>query len=1160
MIKNQIRKIALATAVACASSLTALALPTSYYSSTSTLASGKWVKIKVSESGIHQITYDQLQQWGFSDPSKVAVYGYPASLLSDNKLTTDHPDDLCQVYTFHYQRGDSKKIYFYGEGAINASISTDNTLKVRKNTYSSYGYYFLTDSRQLITPTPLPYTNVTTGTLHRSHLALDYVEDDTFNPTTAGAIYFGSSFLNEPLTMSFPVADYTTATNYSPYFIYRFATSNTRSIKIEAEPQSDIFKFRTSTGEPSSSFGSDNAARYTISTLKPRQLTYNANSKATSFDIKFTSPASAGELDPFTSMDYAALIYPRSNKLGTLAQLTMYFPSTLSVDNLQIEGTNLFTEVWNIKDPTSVTPFARNFNNSTSTTKVTFNAAHNSRNGAGRIIAFNPQSDDFPGVTLVGEVANQNLHGDATPDMVIITNTELKGAAAELAAIHKEHQGLDVIIKTPEEIYNEFSSGTPSAMAIRRYVKMLYDRDPQKMRHLLIFGFGDWDNRSIEERHENRIITYQTEQEEWASHPNRSYCHDGYFGILGEDVEVNFATLDGTSNPVYPANDIIYAPMDINVGRIPVNNASDANIVIEKIRGYFENPPIHGSFNRAVLLCDDGDQNQFVKLCDSIADLGAKVAPPVTFTKTYNALYAWTAQGDAEMLQGAFKSALQKGQGLWVYVGHGRHDMLGHDQNIYALPNIDNNDYEVQPFTILATCDNFNFDRINDDIASHLLYKRGGGAINLVAACRSVYKSYNNDIAIAVGKAYLTAKPGTYAGDLYRAGRNSVVATAGRVNDKYMATNTLCYNFGGDPAIPVFVPSHNVTTSSVNGINAGDGSTKIDVYPMKAFTVTGEITDADGKLDTSFNGTISLDIYDSAYKVQSSLKGESNPSDTKLVNIDETMLSTVGGEVKDGRFSVEVSVPVPVRPDLGNRITYFAANESNTSFASGVFTGLNVRSFDESKVDDLDTDAPVITALYLNDPSFTSGDEVSASPTAYVEIAADKSGINLSDGHIGSGPRFILDGSVSYPVGRLVHNADGSSSAYLNLSELKDGYHTLSFSANDNFGNHTSATIGFMVVNRNSTATLKVDETPARTEATLSIDHTFSTEPTGRLVIEDMAGNTVYSKSGCSFPLTWDLKDNAGGRVADGHYKAYVILNAGLEYGNTAKTEIIVVK
>lgn len=600
---------------------------------------------------------------GLQRPVKGGCLWLPASLLSDNRLTTDHPDDLCQIYTRHYQRGDTKKIYFYGEGAIDASIYTDNTLDIRRNTYSSYGYYFLTDSRQLLTPTPLPNTNSTTGSIHRAHLALDYIEEETFNPTSAGAIYFGPSFLEEPVTMSFPVVNYSTATGYSPYFIYRFATSNNHSIKIEAEPQTDLFKFRANTVEPTTSSGTENVCRYSISTLNPRQLTYNADSKDTSFDVKFTSPADSRENNPFTSIDYAALIYPRANRLGRLPQMTMHFPSALSIDILQIDDTSLYTEVWDIKDPTSVTPFARSYNNSTSATKVTFNAAHNSRNGAGRIIVFNTLSNDFPRVTLVGDVPNQNLHGDATPDMVIITNPELKSAASELAAIHKQHQGLDVIIKTPEEIYNEFSSGTPSAMAIRRYVKMLYDRDPQKMRHLLLFGFGAWDNRAIEERHENRIITYQTEQEEWARHPNRSYCNDGYFGVLGENVAVNFSTLNGTSNPVYPANDIIYAPMDINVGRIPVNNASDANIVIEKIRGYFENPPIHGSYNRAVLLCDDGDQNEFVELSDSIAGLGAKVARPVTLHQALQRPLCLDSPGQCRDAQQCIQKSLAEGPG-----------------------------------------------------------------------------------------------------------------------------------------------------------------------------------------------------------------------------------------------------------------------------------------------------------------------------------------------------------------------------------------------------------------------------------------------------------------------------------------------------------------
>ena len=58
----------------------------SYYTSNSKLNSGNWVKVKVTEIGMQEITYDQLREWGFSDPSKVCVYGYGGTQLTNNKF------------------------------------------------------------------------------------------------------------------------------------------------------------------------------------------------------------------------------------------------------------------------------------------------------------------------------------------------------------------------------------------------------------------------------------------------------------------------------------------------------------------------------------------------------------------------------------------------------------------------------------------------------------------------------------------------------------------------------------------------------------------------------------------------------------------------------------------------------------------------------------------------------------------------------------------------------------------------------------------------------------------------------------------------------------------------------------------------------------------
>ena len=52
------------------------ALSAEAYATESRLASGRWVKIKVTESGLYAISKSTAQSWGFSDISKVKVFGY----------------------------------------------------------------------------------------------------------------------------------------------------------------------------------------------------------------------------------------------------------------------------------------------------------------------------------------------------------------------------------------------------------------------------------------------------------------------------------------------------------------------------------------------------------------------------------------------------------------------------------------------------------------------------------------------------------------------------------------------------------------------------------------------------------------------------------------------------------------------------------------------------------------------------------------------------------------------------------------------------------------------------------------------------------------------------------------------------------------------------
>ena len=114
----------------------------SFYAAHSVLASGRWAKIRVGESGIHQLTEQVVRQAGFSNIDKVKIYGYGGNLQNETLYASDLQkyDDLQEVP----QCVVDGKHYFYAKGPVSWSSETA-TRRVR-NPYSNYGYYFITQA------------------------------------------------------------------------------------------------------------------------------------------------------------------------------------------------------------------------------------------------------------------------------------------------------------------------------------------------------------------------------------------------------------------------------------------------------------------------------------------------------------------------------------------------------------------------------------------------------------------------------------------------------------------------------------------------------------------------------------------------------------------------------------------------------------------------------------------------------------------------------------------------------------------------------------------------------------------------------------------------------------------------------------------------------
>ena len=175
--------------------------------------------------------------------------------------------------------------------------------------------------------------------------------------------------------------------------------------------------------------------------------------------------------------------------------------------------------------------------------------------------------------TLDGKIDNQNLHGLPQTDMVIVAHPDFMSAALRLAQFHRDHDKLTVQVVTPQQIYNEFSSGKQDVSAIRDFMKMFYDRATNNTNlphYLLLFGRGSYDPKIPCPDNTDYIVCYESAN--W-NDPTASYMSDDFFSFL-DSTEGDWD------------NSSVTNLMDIGVGRLPAVTAAEAATLVDKIIHY----------------------------------------------------------------------------------------------------------------------------------------------------------------------------------------------------------------------------------------------------------------------------------------------------------------------------------------------------------------------------------------------------------------------------------------------------------------------------------------------------------------------------------------------------------------------------------------------
>lgn len=746
----------------------------------------------------------------------------------------------------------------------------------------------------------------------------------------------------------------------------------------------------------------------------------------------------------------------------------------------------------------------------------------------------------FPVPEYVHNITNQDLHAHDFADMVIIipTGQKLKLQAERLKAFHEQHDGMRVRIVSADELYNEFSSGTPDANAYRRYLKMLYDRartEADMPKYLVLFGDCVWDNRMLTPdcrnlNPDNYLLCFESENSFNAVH---CYVDDGFFCALDDGEGLNTGFSD---------------KQDVAVGRFPVTTDADAKIMVDKVINYATNKNGGAWQNTLVFMGDDGDNNLHMRDVNTTADDISKRYPGYQIKKimwdAYRRETSSTGHTYPEVTR-LIKQQQAAGALIMDYGGHGSEIQISHEK-VLGIADFNSFSNTNLPLWITASCDIMPFDGITPTIGETAVLNPRGGAVAFFGTTRTVYAYYNALINTAYLRHVLSkdaqGKPVTI-GEAQRLAKNEMITTKRDLTD-----NKLQYSLLGDPALALHLPTLRVVVDSINGTPVASGGT----VPLKAgaiATISGHVEDA-----PAFDGTITVTVRDSKEQIVGH-KNDASETPEAFTFYDRTKtLYNGSNKVVNGRFNLSFAIPRDINyTDSMGLMNLHAISNDHSLKAHGANEAFTIVGSAEVGNDSI---GPSIYC-YLNTPSFVNGGRVNSTPYFVAQIT-DKDGINATGSGIGHDLQLIIDGDMSktYNLNGNFTYDFGSYTAgttFFHIPELSAGPHKLQFRAWDILNNPSTTELTFNVVKGLEPTLFSVDCTnnPVRTTTTFIVSHDRVGAPIDvEIDVFDMSGRQLWKhrEQGVStsnaHTVDWDLTVDSGSRLQTGVYLYRVRISA----------------
>ena len=342
---------------------------------------------------------------------------------------------------------------------------------------------------------------------------------------------------------------------------------------------------------------------------------------------------------------------------------------------------------------------------------------------SGRSSYFAISNNAYRSIGTLTEVPPSTLRNPTTQsDYIVITHKTFLESIVPLVE-YRRSQGMTVKVVDIDEIYNEFSSGVFSPLAIQHFLRYAYHtwQSPAPT-YVLLVGDAHYDYKGV------KVELYKN----YNLYPNFVPTYHGWAPESGETaMDHRFVNISGDD----PLPDML-------IGRLSVQTADKLDIMVQKIISYEKNPKIGPWQGTLVQVADDNLDHPSDDIFEKTRNTLINEFIPVAF----NTKQIYLRQIESpDLTHRVILNAFNAGALVIEYTGHGGSETWA-DEGIFRLQDAINLRNKYLPFVITTTCLNGEFD-IPQEFGKHCLSEQlllgKYGAIASLSATRLTYAQAN---------------------------------------------------------------------------------------------------------------------------------------------------------------------------------------------------------------------------------------------------------------------------------------------------------------------------------------------------------------------------------------------------------------------------------